>query len=123
MFQPCTFENGATQIIVGSHKWGDERGPPNPALCSTAAMDTGDVVMIIGSVRHGAGENITSNERRNIYSMHMVRGTLRQDENQYLGIPIDRLKNLSIESQRLIAPLSQQVSLFSLDVARRQNPF
>ena len=86
-------------------------------------MDTGDVVMIIGSVRHGAGENITSNERRNIYSMHMVRGTLRQDENQYLGIPIDRLKNLSIESQRLIAPLSQQVSLFSLDVARRQNPF
>ena len=61
---------------MGSQKWGDERGPSDPALCSTAEMDVGSAVMIISSVWHGAGENISPNQSRNIYSMHMVRGTL-----------------------------------------------
>ncbi|PKY03900.1 PhyH-domain-containing protein [Aspergillus campestris IBT 28561] len=97
----CTFENGATQLIVGSHKWGDDRGPADPALCSTAEMETGDALLIIGSIWHGAGENI-SLERRNIYSVHMVRGTLRQDENQYLAIPKDVAKTYSAEVQAII---------------------
>lgn len=57
--------------------------------------------MIIGSVWHGAGENI-SNERRNIYSVHMARGTLRQDENQFLAIPRETARKLSPEVQALI---------------------
>ncbi|KAF9887192.1 hypothetical protein FE257_010446 [Aspergillus nanangensis] len=97
----CTFENGATQIIVGSHRWGDDRGPADPSLCSTAEMEQGDAVMIIGSVWHGAGENM-SNERRNIYSVHMVHGTLRQDENQYLAIPQETVKGFSPEVQAII---------------------
>ena len=40
----CVYENGATQIIVGSHKWpeADQLGPADRSLCSTAEMDKGD---------------------------------------------------------------------------------
>ncbi|KAJ4186274.1 hypothetical protein NW767_012694 [Fusarium falciforme] len=97
----CTFENGATQLIVGSHLWGDERGPADPSLCSTGEMEVGDALIIIGSIWHGAGHNI-SDGRRNIFSMHMVRGTYRQDENQFLAIRRDVVKTYDPEVQALI---------------------
>lgn len=65
-------------------------------------MDKGDAVMIIGSVWHGAGANQLKNERRNIYSCHMTRGSYRADENQYLGVPIEVLKTYKPEVQALL---------------------
>ncbi|KAG5743893.1 hypothetical protein H9Q72_012141 [Fusarium xylarioides] len=99
----CTFENGATQIIVGSHLWPEAAisGPADRSLCSTAEMEKGDAVMIIGSVWHGAGANITD-ERRNIFSSHMVRGSYRADENQYLAIPYEVIKDYDPEVQSLL---------------------
>lgn len=64
-------------------------------------MDVGDALIIIGSIWHGAGENI-SEERRNIYSLHMVRGTLRSDENQFLAIPREIVASYDPEVQALI---------------------
>ena len=64
-------------------------------------MDKGDALIIIGSVWHGGGVNI-SDERRNTYSVHMVRGTMRQDENQFSAIPHETAKNLSSEVQAII---------------------
>ncbi|KAJ5403952.1 hypothetical protein N7509_003823 [Penicillium cosmopolitanum] len=96
------YENGATQVIVGSHKWGDDRGPADESLCSTAEMKVGDAFIIIGSIWHGAGENKSETSRRNIYSMHMVKGCLRQDENQFLAIPRDVVKSYPFEVQQLI---------------------
>ncbi|CVK92226.1 hypothetical protein FPRO06_08909 [Fusarium proliferatum] len=99
----CTFENGATQIIVGSHFWPEASisGPADRSMCSTAEMEKGDAVMIIGSVWHGAGANITD-ERRNIFSCHMVRGSYRADENQYLAIPREVIKDYDPEVQSLL---------------------
>ncbi|KLP09791.1 Uncharacterized protein LW94_4831 [Fusarium fujikuroi] len=99
----CTFENGATQIIVGSHFWPEAAisGPADRSMCSTAEMEKGDAVMIIGSVWHGAGANITD-ERRNIFSCHMVRGSYRADENQYLAIPREVIKDYDPEVQSLL---------------------
>ncbi|EWY83122.1 hypothetical protein FOYG_12973 [Fusarium oxysporum NRRL 32931] len=99
----CTFENGATQVIVGSHLWPEAAisGPADRSMCSTAEMEKGDAVMIIGSVWHGAGANIT-NERRNIFSCHMVRGSYRADENQYLAIPLEVIKDYDPEVQSLL---------------------
>lgn len=65
-------------------------------------MKKGDACIIIGSVWHGAGANITSDQRRNIYSMHMVKGFLRADENQYLAIPREVVESYSPEVQTLI---------------------
>ncbi|OJJ52505.1 hypothetical protein ASPSYDRAFT_705242 [Aspergillus sydowii CBS 593.65] len=58
--------------------------------------------MIIGSVWHGVGENKSANSRRNIYSMHMVKDCLRQDENQFLAIHRDVVKSHPLEVQQLI---------------------
>ncbi|KAL7767144.1 hypothetical protein ACKLNR_005060 [Fusarium oxysporum f. sp. zingiberi] len=99
----CTFENGATQVIVGSHLWPEAAisGPADRSMCSTAEMEKGDAVMIIGSLWHGAGANITD-ERRNIFSCHMVRGSYRADENQYLAIPREVIKDYDPEVQSLL---------------------
>lgn len=65
-------------------------------------MDVGDAVFIIGSIWHGAGQNRSSDQRRNIYSLHMVKGCFRTDENQYLAIPRDVVKSYDPEIQALI---------------------
>ncbi|KAJ0382610.1 hypothetical protein COL922a_012185 [Colletotrichum nupharicola] len=100
----CIYENGATQIIVGSHKWpeADQRGPADRSLCSTAEMDKGDAVFIIGSVWHGAGANQLENERRNIYSCHMTRGSYRADENHDVGIRHDVIETYEPQVQALL---------------------
>lgn len=65
-------------------------------------MDVGDAVIIIGSIWHGAGTNITSDQRRNIFSVHMVRGCYRSDENQFLAIPQEIIKTYEPEIQATI---------------------
>lgn len=104
-FQDTNFENGATQVIVGSHKWPEAAicGPADRSLCSTCEMKKGDAVFIIGSIWHGAGENKTNPpERRIIYSCHMTRGSLRSDENQTLAIDQDVIKTYESEVQALL---------------------
>ncbi|KAK3618905.1 hypothetical protein LTR22_026196 [Elasticomyces elasticus] len=99
------FENGATQVIVGSHKWPEAamRGPADRSLCSTCEMSKGDAVFITGSIWHGAGENKTNPpERRIIYSCHMTRGSWRSDENQYLAIEHNVLGTYDQEVQALL---------------------
>ncbi|KAL4902155.1 hypothetical protein BDW74DRAFT_181003 [Aspergillus multicolor] len=99
------FANGATQVIVGSHKWPEASisGPADRSLCSTCEMNKGDAVFIIGSIWHGAGENKTNpSERRIIYSCHMTRGSMRPDENQYLSIEEDVLRGYNAETQALL---------------------
>lgn len=103
--QDTNFENGATQVIVGSHKWSEAatRGPADRSLCSTCEMSKGDAVFIIGSIWHGAGENKTNPpERRIIYSCHMTRGSLRSDENQYLAIEQDVVSTYDPKVQALL---------------------
>ena len=65
-------------------------------------MDKGDAVFIIGSIWHGAGANQLKNERRNIYSCHMTRGSYRADENQYVGLSADVLRSYEPEVQALL---------------------
>ncbi|OJI99578.1 hypothetical protein ASPVEDRAFT_81185 [Aspergillus versicolor CBS 583.65] len=112
------FENGATQVIVGSHKWPEAavRGPADRSLCSTCEMNKGDAVFIIGSIWHGAGENKTNPpERRIIYSCHMTRGSMRADENQYLGIDLDVIKTYEPEVQALLGYSISQPNCGHLD--------
>ncbi|KEZ46732.1 hypothetical protein SAPIO_CDS0008 [Scedosporium apiospermum] len=100
-----TFENGATQVIVGSHKWaeGAITGPADRSLCSTCEMSKGDAVFIIGSIWHGAGENKTNPPtRRIIYSCHMTRGTMRSDENQWIAVDQDIVDKYEPEVQALL---------------------
>ena len=50
-----TRENGATQIVPGSHKWDKDR-LPNEDEIAYAEMTAGSVLLYTGTVLHGGGE-------------------------------------------------------------------
>ncbi|MBP0620909.1 phytanoyl-CoA dioxygenase family protein [Cupriavidus consociatus] len=95
-----THENGATRVIPGSNKWGDERMPKVEETV-TAEMSAGDALIWVGSTYHGGGENAADAPRTGIV-IQLDLAYLRQEENQYLSIPIERMKALPEEIQRLL---------------------
>ena len=96
-----TRENGATQIVPGSHKWDKDR-LPNEDEIAYAEMTAGSVLLYTGTVLHGGGENITSSEARTGVFLHYALNWLRQEENQYLSCPPEIAKDLSPEIRSLI---------------------
>ncbi|BBA44733.1 MULTISPECIES: phytanoyl-CoA dioxygenase family protein [Burkholderia] len=95
-----TAENGATLVIPGSHKWDDERMPKQEEAIP-ATMSAGDALFFIGSTYHGGGKN-TSDAPRTGLTMSYDLAILRQEENQYLTLPIERVKRYPEELQRLL---------------------
>ena len=96
-----TKENGATQIVPGSHKWDKDRVPSEDEI-AYAEMTAGSVLLYTGTVLHGGGENITSSEARTGVFLHYALNWLRQEENQYLSCPPEIAKDLSPEIRSLI---------------------
>ena len=80
-----TKENGATQVVPGSHKW-DRNRQPLPEEIAYAEMEAGSVFIYTGSVLHGGGTNTTEESRLGVF-LHYAPGWLRQEENQYLSCP------------------------------------
>ncbi|GAB3630044.1 hypothetical protein PTE30175_04809 [Pandoraea terrae] len=95
-----THENGATRVIPGSHKWDDERMPKVEETVS-AEMSAGDALLWLGSTYHGGGENVTDAPRTGIVMPYILQ-FLRQEENHYLSIPIEKMKTFPEEFQRLL---------------------
>ena len=56
-----TKENGATQIVPGSHLWEKDR-TPNDDEIAYAEMKAGSVLLYTGTVLHGGGENTSKND-------------------------------------------------------------
>lgn len=96
----ATKENGATRFIPGSHLWGHERAP-DEADCVYAEMEKGDAFLMLASSFHGGSANHTEDEERLIFSSFMTRGTLRQEENQYLSVDREAMKKLSVPIQKV----------------------
>jgi hypothetical protein len=95
-----TKENGATQVVPGSHKW-DKNRQPLPEEIAYAEMKAGSVFIYTGSVLHGGGTNTTDESRLGVF-LHYAPGWLRQEENQYLSCPPEVAKNFSPELRSLI---------------------
>lgn len=110
-----TRANGATRFIPGSHLWDYSVPPPDedelesvsadndreiPHGLHFAELNPGDAFMMLSGVYHAAGANTTLDQERLIYSAAMVRGWLRQEENQYLANDIERLRELPLELKR-----------------------
>lgn len=79
-------ENGATRLIPGSHKAGDMPEYNMDMESVAGVMSAGSVIFWHGSLWHAGGTNHT-NERRYALSNYYCHGFMRQQENQYLGIP------------------------------------
>jgi ectoine hydroxylase-related dioxygenase (phytanoyl-CoA dioxygenase family) len=97
-----TEENGATNVILGSHDWDDDTYPDENSEISHAAMPKGSCMIYLGSVYHGGGKNVTEDEYRIGMITGYSLGWLRQEENQYLAVPPAVAKNLREDVQHLI---------------------
>ncbi|GAB3959485.1 phytanoyl-CoA dioxygenase family protein [Actinoallomurus acanthiterrae] len=109
-----TAVNGATRVIPGSHRWDDERAPRDPEAVP-AAMRAGSALVWLGSTYHGAGVNASDAPRTGLsYALDL--GNLRQEENQYLSVPLEVVRTYPEDIQRLIGyePCPPMCGLYEL---------
>jgi ectoine hydroxylase-related dioxygenase (phytanoyl-CoA dioxygenase family) len=95
-----TAENGATRIIPGSHLWEEERQPRADEVVA-AEMPAGSAIIYAHNIIHGGGAN-TTDVPRTAVALNFSLGWLRQQENQFLTLPVDKARELPEALQRLI---------------------
>lgn len=96
-----TEANGATRVIPRSHK--HTLIPTDFTIADTVAaeMKKGSVLIYSGKTIHGGGPNTTGTWRRALNIDYCI-GWLRQEENQYLVVPLELARALPEDMQRLI---------------------
>jgi ectoine hydroxylase-related dioxygenase (phytanoyl-CoA dioxygenase family) len=94
-----TRENGATVLVPGSHLWPDDRVPTKEEL-RCAEMPAGSVLLYCGNLIHGAGS--CKKGFRTGVSLQYCVGWMRQEENQYLAVPLEEARTFPESLQRLM---------------------
>jgi ectoine hydroxylase-related dioxygenase (phytanoyl-CoA dioxygenase family) len=95
-----TAENGATRVIPGSNHFEDKLRFTE-ADTEPAEMSKGSVLFYTGSIYHGGGANRSKEIRTGINITYNV-SWLRQEENQYLSVPLDIARTLPVDLLRLM---------------------
>jgi ectoine hydroxylase-related dioxygenase (phytanoyl-CoA dioxygenase family) len=124
---PFTDDNGATQIVNGSHRWSDEQmgqllqsydfvtaprderkpkaAPPPPARwrdkIQNATMPAGSVIVFLGTLVHRGGENRSALPRL-AFSNQYCEPWARPQENFFLSIPAAKVAAMSERVQQLL---------------------
>lgn len=83
-----TADNGATEVIPGSHRWGEERPTPHDVRARKIIMPAGSVVVFPGTLWHRGGANTTDQPRLAITPQY-CQPWARQFENMSLAVPLD----------------------------------
>lgn len=96
-----TKENGATQVVPGSHTWPIDREPELEEVMQ-AEMAAGSALFYLGTTIHGGGANQTDNEWRRGMFFGFVLGWLRTEENTFLSVPIEKVKSMPLRVQELL---------------------
>ena len=112
-----TQENGATTIVPGSHKWTEPVRQDVESV--TVEMASGSLLAWDGACWHGGGENATPDQSRMGLNLNYNLAWLRQQENQYLGVPREVVPTLPERLQRL---LGYQVNHRILGVVDGRDP-
>ena len=95
-----TEQNGATRVIPGSNRF-DDRLRFSEADTEPAEMTKGSVLFYTGSIYHGGGANRSNDIRTGINITYNV-SWLRQEENQYLSVPLQIAGTLPVDLLRLM---------------------
>ena len=95
-----TEENGATRVIPGSNHLPDkQRFTAEDTV--PAEMTKGSVLVYTGALYHGGGANRSDAVRCGVNITYNL-SWLRQEENQYLSVPIEVAKTFDEDLQRLM---------------------
>ena len=95
-----TEQNGATRVVPGSNHFEDKlQFRENDTV--PAEMTKGSVLFYTGSVYHGGGANRSDATRVGINITYNV-SWLRQEENQYLSVPLEIARTLPVDLLRLM---------------------
>lgn len=95
-----TEENGATRLWPGSHRKDLDRSI-DPAGSVAAVMKRGSALLFLGSVTHGAGQNLAPLPRTGVIVSYCL-GWLKTYENQFLAYPREVAASFPQDLQRLI---------------------
>ncbi|KAH6685857.1 hypothetical protein F5X68DRAFT_191634 [Plectosphaerella plurivora] len=95
-----TKENGAIRVVVGSNRWNDIRDP-TPEDETIIELRKGDALLCLGSVYYGVLPN-KSTEPSLLLSAFSTPGWCRQEENQYLAVPLAASQDYPEAVQRFL---------------------
>src|SRR5262249_21820628 len=122
-----TAENGATQIVRGSHRWEDPqawasldaidfttrpdpervpvpKAPPHPRvreLVTDVLMPAGSVIVFLGTLVHRGGENRSTRPRLALSNQY-CQPWARQQENYMVSVPLRQAARMSPRVQGLL---------------------
>jgi ectoine hydroxylase-related dioxygenase (phytanoyl-CoA dioxygenase family) len=96
-----TEANGATRLIPGSHLRDHSPDYGKPYDSIAAEMPRGSVLIWHGSLWHGGGANTTETARIGI-AMNYCAGYIRQQENQQLGLPRNKVTEFEPRLRELV---------------------
>lgn len=86
-----TEENGATHVVLGSHRHISMGENVDFSNNVQAVMTKGSLLFYLGSTWHGAGENRSDDARMGLINNYSL-GWLRPEVNQYLNVPIELVR-------------------------------
>ncbi|MET0899585.1 MAG: phytanoyl-CoA dioxygenase family protein [Mycobacterium sp.] len=111
-----TAEMGATRLVPGSHLPGS-RAPKEytDADIVQAEMSRGSVLIYSGKIVHSGGANKTTDKVRRAININYSVGWVRQEENQYLSVPMEIAKTLDDDLLKL---MGYQEGAFSMGYIR-----
>jgi ectoine hydroxylase-related dioxygenase (phytanoyl-CoA dioxygenase family) len=81
-----TDDNGATEVIPGSHTWGDEEPDHSDERVRQITMPAGSAVVFVGTLLHRGGANRSEGTRLGITPQY-CQPWIRQIENMPLAVP------------------------------------
>ena len=98
-FDDFNEDNGATELIPGSHKWLDQKPTEDEVI--KVIMPAGSVLVFSGSVYHRGGAN-NSDKPRLAITPQYCQPWLRQLETMVLSVPPEKARLLSSRVQALL---------------------